>query len=190
MNELAGKVAIVTGASKGIGAGIAKGLAAAGASVVVNYASSREGADRVAVSITLDRYPEIRSMMGGTLDDKSKIKPSFSVWCSAGQPWLKLPEGITCFADYPDGTFGISHMARASLLRDVSAIHRHGVPGDKAHRVRAEPDHGLGNLLRFASAADRMGRHYSFSRSGILAGDPLDHWRLNNSRADRIHANA
>ena len=58
-----------------------------------------------AVSITLDRYPEIRSMMGGTLDDKSKIKPTFSVWCSAGQPWLTLSEGIACFADYPDGTF-------------------------------------------------------------------------------------
>jgi len=43
MNELAEKVAIVTGASKGIGAGIAKGLAEAGAAVVVNYASSREG---------------------------------------------------------------------------------------------------------------------------------------------------
>jgi 3-oxoacyl-[acyl-carrier protein] reductase len=51
MNELAGKVAIVTGASKGIGAGIAKGLAEAGASVVVNYASSREGADRVVAEI-------------------------------------------------------------------------------------------------------------------------------------------
>jgi 3-oxoacyl-[acyl-carrier protein] reductase len=45
-------VAIVTGASKGIGAGIAKGLAAAGAAVVVNYASSREGADRVVAEIT------------------------------------------------------------------------------------------------------------------------------------------
>ena len=42
MSELNGKVAIVTGASKGIGAAIAKGLAAAGAAVVVNYASSRE----------------------------------------------------------------------------------------------------------------------------------------------------
>src|SRR5204863_433102 len=52
MNTLTGKVAIVTGASKGIGAGIAKSLAAAGASVVVNYASSREGADRVAAEIT------------------------------------------------------------------------------------------------------------------------------------------
>src|ERR1700758_4495595 len=52
MGELTGKVAIVTGASKGIGAGIAKGLAAAGAAVVVNYASSREGADRVVAEIT------------------------------------------------------------------------------------------------------------------------------------------
>ncbi len=52
MSKLSGKVAVVTGASKGIGAGIAKGLAAAGASVVVNYASSREGADRVVADIT------------------------------------------------------------------------------------------------------------------------------------------
>lgn len=51
MSKLAGKVAVVTGASKGIGAGIAKGLAAAGAAVVVNYASSREGADRVVAEI-------------------------------------------------------------------------------------------------------------------------------------------
>jgi 3-oxoacyl-[acyl-carrier protein] reductase len=52
MNDLKGKVAVVTGASKGIGAGIAKGFAAAGAAVVVNYASSREGADRVVAGIT------------------------------------------------------------------------------------------------------------------------------------------
>jgi 3-oxoacyl-[acyl-carrier protein] reductase len=52
MKKLTNKVAVITGASKGIGAGIAKALAAEGANVVLNYATSKAGADEVVAEIT------------------------------------------------------------------------------------------------------------------------------------------
>ena len=54
MKKLANKVAVVTGASKGIGAGIALSLAAEGAAVVVNYASAKEGAEKIVNQITAE----------------------------------------------------------------------------------------------------------------------------------------
>src|ERR1700744_6129925 len=86
MAKLTGKVAVVTGASKGIGAGIAKELAAQGAAVVVNYASDKAGAERavaeiaknggkaVAVQADVSRQEDIKRLLAetkksfGTLD--------------------------------------------------------------------------------------------------------------------------
>ncbi len=72
MNELAGKVAIVTGASKGIGAAIARQFAKAGAAVVVNYASSRVDADRVVGEIIRDggKAVAIQADVGKSADVK------------------------------------------------------------------------------------------------------------------------
>ena len=71
MNKLANKVAVVTGASKGIGAGIAKSLAAEGAAVVVNYASSKTDAERVVA--------EIRSQGGKAVAVQGDVSKSADV---------------------------------------------------------------------------------------------------------------
>ena len=83
--KLEGKVAVVTGASKGIGAGIAKGLAAEGAKVVVNYASSKEGAEEVVAEIAADggkaiaaqgdvsRAADVRKLFATTLKEFGRV---------------------------------------------------------------------------------------------------------------------
>ena len=76
MSRLKNKVAVVTGASKGIGAGIAKGLAAEGASVVVNYASSKEGADRVVAEIVKEGGTAVA--VQGDVSKASDVKRIFA----------------------------------------------------------------------------------------------------------------
>lgn len=85
MNKLSDKVALVTGGSKGIGAGIARQLAADGARVVVSYASSRSGAEKVvadieaaggqavAVAADVTRQPEVEALVNAAIDTFGRL---------------------------------------------------------------------------------------------------------------------
>jgi len=88
MRELDGKIALVTGASKGIGAGIALSLAKEGAAVAVNYASDRNGADRVVERIKAaggksHRCAKKRDLVGG---DRSVLQRDREATRQCGRP--------------------------------------------------------------------------------------------------------
>jgi 3-oxoacyl-[acyl-carrier protein] reductase len=108
MGKLTGKVAVVTGASKGIGAGIARGLAAAGAAVVVNYVSSKEDADRVVADIVAKagKAIAVRADVGKAADVKQlfaetkKTFGSLDVLVNNAGVWVFAPLEAVTEADY------------------------------------------------------------------------------------------
>ena len=108
MGKLTRKVAIVTGASKGIGAGIAKGLAAAGASVVVNYSSSKPGADRV--------VDEIRKG-GKAIGVQGDVSKSADIGAASTRP-VRHSAHWTCSLIMPESSS--SRLWRTSLRRSFT----------------------------------------------------------------------
>ena len=114
MSKLAGKVAIVTGASKGIGAGIAKALGEAGAAVVVNYASSREGADKVVAEITAKGGKAIAAH--GDVSKSADVKRLFAETKEAFGGVDILVNNAGIFHAGPIETLSLSDLDRKSVV--------------------------------------------------------------------------
>ncbi|HEV7776885.1 MAG TPA: glucose 1-dehydrogenase [Luteibacter sp.] len=142
MSKLAGKVAIVTGASKGIGAAIAKSLAAEGASVVVNYASSKAGADTVVAEITAAGGKAVA--VGG---DVSKVAGAQGIVDGAIKHFGKL--------DILVNNSGVYEFAP---LEDITEEHYH-----KQFNVNV-----LGLLLTTQAASKHLGEGASIINVGSL----------------------
>src|SRR5579859_61559 len=85
MSSLSDKVAIVTGASKGIGAGIAAALAAEGARVAVNYSSDREGAERIAKTVIENGGEAIA--VGADVSKAADVARLFKKWTQRSEDW-------------------------------------------------------------------------------------------------------
>ena len=140
MNKLKDKVAIVTGASKGIGAGIARRLAADGAKVVVNYASSKSGADKVVADIEAAGGKAIA--VGADVTRKTEVEALVSA--------------------------AIDHFGRLDIVVNNSGIYQFATIEETTEELYREQFHinVLGPLLVTAAAAPHLGEGASIINIG------------------------
>ncbi len=101
-NKLAGKVAVVTGASKGIGAAIAKQLAMEGAKVIVNYSSSKKDADKVVDEIAKDGGKAIAVQANNVLGLILASQAAVRLFDAAGGNIVNI-SSIASIKGFPDG---------------------------------------------------------------------------------------
>jgi 3-oxoacyl-[acyl-carrier protein] reductase len=157
MNSLTGKVAIVTGASKGIGASIAKAFCAEGASVVVNYASSKEGADRVLAEIADAGGNAIA--VQGSVSDPEDVERLFSKTKTAFGKLDTLANNAGVFKFEPFENISVAEFNRefstnmlGSILTIQETIKQFGFEGGRVINISSlAGSHSLPNGILYSA---------------------------------------
>ncbi len=179
MDKLKGKVAIVTGASKGIGAGIARQLAADGAQVVVNYASSASGAERVvgdiqaaggkalAVRADVTNKAEVEALVNAAIDRFGRL--DIVVNNSSVYQFARIEEttearyreqfdinvSARCWSPAPPRRISATAAASSTSAPTSRVSFRPRVPSIAARKAQSTPSPGCsrGNSARAASGS-------------------------------------
>jgi|SRR5450432_3034593 3-oxoacyl-[acyl-carrier protein] reductase len=173
--SLQGKVAIVTGASKGIGAAIARSFAAEGASVVVNYSSSKAGADKVVADI--EKAGGKAVAVQGDVSKAVDVKQIFAEAHEAfGAPDVLVNNaGVYQFAPLEDVTEAEFHRqfntnVLGTILTTQEAVKRFGDKGGSVINVSSvASEHAMPNATVYAatkSALDSIGRNHAVELAG------------------------
>ena len=173
--SLQGKVAIVTGASKGIGAAIARSFAAEGASVVVNYSSSKAGADKVVADIEKagGKAVAVQGDVGKAADVKQIFAEAHEAY---GAPDILVNNaGVYQFAPLEDVTEAEFHRqfntnVLGTILATQEAVKRFGDKGGSVINVSSvASEHAMPNATVYAatkSALDSIGRNHAVELAG------------------------
>ena len=183
--SLSGKVAVVTGASKGIGAAIARGLAEAGASVVVNYSSSRNGAERVVAEI--EKAGGKAVALHGSVASAAEVKRLF---VEAHEAYGRLDilvnnAGVYAFHPIEDVTEAEFHRefdtnVLGPILATQEAVKRFGDDGGSVINISSVAStKGLAGATVYGAtkaALDHVGRVLAAEHTGlrVLTIDPGD----------------